>query len=228
MELQVCNNYEKSDTMCDKQCNFIIIILTIIYSIFISAIIFIKQPIIKEVIKEVPVEVIKEVIVEVIKEVPVEVIKEVIVEVIKEVPVEVIDKVVTEENNEEELLLANYNTKERALALHAAYEERAIIAIKKYGDAYEKVHNCGARWLYNQQFEMIDSQEHNKLINKNDISRCNDNSNSSDRYRFIQNLFREEYIKHCNELKTIARTEAINAMKKANLFDDLFVKMYGF
>ena len=224
MELQMCNNYEKSDTMCDKQCNFIIIILTIIYSTFISIIIFIKQPIIKEVpvevIKEVPVEVIKEVI----KEVPVEVIKE----VIKEVPVEVIDKVVTEENNEEEFLLANYNTKERAIALHAAYEERAIIAIKKYGDAYEKVHNCGARWLYNQQFEMIDSQEHNKLINKNDISRFSDNSNAGDRYRFIQNLFREEYIKRYNELKTIARTEALNAMKKAKLFDDLFVRMYGF
>ena len=224
MELQMCNNYEKSDTMCDKQCNFIIIILTIIYSTFISIIIFIKQPIIKEVpvevIKEVPVEVIKEVI----KEVPVEVIKE----VIKEVPVEVIDKVVTEENNEEEFLLANYNTKERALALQAAYEERAIIAIKKYGDAYEKVHNCGARWLYNQQFEMIDSQEHNKLINKNDISRFSDNSNAGDRYRFIQNLFREEYIKRYNELKTIARTEALNAMKKAKLFDDLFVRMYGF
>ena len=220
----MCNNYEKSDTMCDKQCNFIIIILTIIYSTFISIIIFIKQPIIKEVpvevIKEVPVEVIKEVI----KEVPVEVIKE----VIKEVPVEVIDKVVTEENNEEEFLLANYNTKERALALQAAYEERAIIAIKKYGDAYEKVHNCGARWLYNQQFEMIDSQEHNKLINKNDISRFSDNSNAGDRYRFIQNLFREEYIKRYNELKTIARTEALNAMKKAKLFDDLFVRMYGF
>ena len=236
MELQVCNNYEKSDTICDKQCNFIIIILTIIYSTFISIIIFIKQPI----IKEVPVEVIKEVhvevIVEVIKEVPVEVIKEVIKEVpvevikevIKEVPVEVIDKVVTEENNEEEFLLANYNTKERAIALHAAYEERAIIAIKKYGDAYEKVHNCGARWLYNQQFEMIDSQEHNKLINKNDISRFSDNSNAGDRYRFIQNLFREEYIKRYNELKTIARTEALNAMKKAKLFDDLFVRMYGF
>ena len=223
MELQVCNNYEKSDTICDKQCNFIIIILTIIYSTFISIIIFIKQPI----IKEVPVEVIKEVhvevIMEVIKEVPVEVIKE----VIKEVPVEVIDKVVTEENNEE-FLLANYNTKERALALQAAYEERAIIAIKKYGDAYEKVHNCGARWLYNQQFEMIDSQEHNKLINKNDISRFSDNSNAGDRYRFIQNLFREEYIKRYNELKTIARTEALNAMKKAKLFDDLFVRMYGF
>jgi len=50
-----------------------------------------------EVIKEVPVDVIKEVdkIVEVIKEVPVEVIKEVekIVEVIKEVPVEIINEV---------------------------------------------------------------------------------------------------------------------------------------
>ena len=46
------------------------------------------------------------------------------------------------------------------------HEEHAFIAIKKYGDAYEKEHNCCARWLYNQQFEMIDSQEHNKLINK--------------------------------------------------------------
>jgi hypothetical protein len=48
--------------------------------------------VIKEVIKEVPVEVIKEVI----KEVPVEVVREVIKEVIKEVPVEVVKEVIKE------------------------------------------------------------------------------------------------------------------------------------
>jgi hypothetical protein len=53
------------------------------------------------------------------------------VEVIKEVLVEVIDKVVTEENNEEELLLANYNTKEKALALQAAYKEQLQVLFEK-------------------------------------------------------------------------------------------------
>ena len=75
MELQMCNIFEENDTLCNKQYNFIIIILIVIYSIFISVItsiiIFIKQPV---------------------------------------------------ENKEEELLLANYNTKDRALALQAAYK----------------------------------------------------------------------------------------------------------
>lgn len=60
--------------------------------------------VVKEVIKEVPVEVVREVIKEVpvevikevIKEVPVEVIREVIKEVVKEVPVEVIREVIVE------------------------------------------------------------------------------------------------------------------------------------
>jgi hypothetical protein len=84
----------------------------LIYSIITSIIIFIKQPveIIKEVIKYYPVEVIKEV--------PVEII-------------EVIDKVVIEENNEEELLLVNYNTKERALALQTAYKEQLQVLFEK-------------------------------------------------------------------------------------------------
>ena len=221
MELQVCNNYEKSDTtICDKQYNFIIIILTIIYSTFISAIIFIKQPIIKEVIKEV--------IVEVIVEVPVEVIKE----VIKEVPVEVIDKVVTEENNEEELLLANYNTKERALALQAAYEERAFIAIKKYGDVYKNINGTSYSWQNNNiDIEIISSDEKYKLINKNDIGNDDGDTRGNTkvaydnrRYRFIMNIFSDERSKYYQEQLVIARTEALNAMKKANLFDKLFVE----
>ena len=150
MELQVCNNYEKSDTICDKQYNFIIIILTIIYSTFISAIIFIKQPIIKEVPVEVIVEVIKEVPIEVIKEVIVEVIKEVPVEVIKEVPVEVIKEIESEETNEEELLLANYNTKERALALQAAYKEQLQVLFEKRKNITIKLNTCAMKMNINK------------------------------------------------------------------------------
>jgi len=214
MELQLCNNYEKSDTtICDKQYNFIIIILTIIYSTFISIIIFIKQPIIKEVIIEVPVEVIKE--------------------VIKEIPVQVINKVVIEENNEEELLLTNYNTKERALALQAAYEEHAIIAIKKYGDAYNNFKGCIDIYSWENSnsgvIEIIDSEKRNKLINKNDIGYDGDCRGDTKvaydnrRYRFIMNIFWGEKKKYYEEQLVIVRTEALNAMKKANLFDDLFL-----
>ena len=81
----MCNIFEENDTLCNKQYNFIIIILIVIYSIFISVItsiiIFIKQP----------------------------------VEVIKE----------------EELLLTNYNTKDRALALQAAYKEQLQVLFEK-------------------------------------------------------------------------------------------------
>jgi hypothetical protein len=84
MELQMCNIFEENDTLCNKQYNFIIIILIVIYSIFISVItsiiIFIKQPV---------------------------------------------------ENKDEELLLANYNTKDRALALQAAYKEQLQVLFEK-------------------------------------------------------------------------------------------------
>jgi hypothetical protein len=43
----------------------------------------------------------------------------------------VIKEVEIEKNNEEELLLANYNTKERALALQAAYKEQLQVLLKK-------------------------------------------------------------------------------------------------
>lgn len=62
---------------------------------------------IKEVIKEVPVEVIKEV--EIIKEVPVEVIKE----IIKEVPVEVIKEVIVEKVKTVEVKVVDANLTEQ-------------------------------------------------------------------------------------------------------------------
>jgi hypothetical protein len=59
-------------------------------------------------------------------------------EIIKEVEVEVI-KEEDKEKSEEELLLANYNAKERALALQAAYEERAKLTFEKWREAYSKL-----------------------------------------------------------------------------------------
>ena len=44
-----------------------------------------------------------------------------------------------EQKKEEELLLANYNAKERALALQAAYDERAKLAFEKWQEAYHKL-----------------------------------------------------------------------------------------
>jgi len=76
---------------------------------------------------------------EVIKEEEVEIIKEVIkeVEVIKEEEEEVI-KEEDKEKNEEELLLANYNAKERALALQIAYEEQLQPLIEKKINLHKK------------------------------------------------------------------------------------------
>ena len=182
MELQICNNYEKNDTMYYNQYNFII--LTIIYIIFISVIIFIKQPIIVEV-PEVPVEVPIEV--PVVPEVPVE------------VPVEVPEEV---------------------------YEKCAFIAIKKYGDAYVKLKALGDISSHNYRYPsnvwIIDSHERNELINKNVIYKSYSNIYATHRYNFIKNIFRDERDKYYEEQVAIARTEALYAMKKANLFDDLF------
>jgi hypothetical protein len=194
MELQVCNNYEKSDTtICDKQYNFIIIILTIIYSTFISIIIFIKQPIIKEVIIEVPVEVIKE--------------------VIKEIPVQVINKVVIEENNEEELLLTNYNTKERALALQAAYKEQIQVLFEKRKNITIKLYTFSK----------------NRNINKGDdtylISLCGGNYNEDKITEsltvndiLLNTILEKMYQSIINDMVAVDK-EILIVVKKAGLFE---------
>ena len=60
---------------------------------------------------------------------------------IKELEEEVI-KEEDKEKNEEELLLANYNAKERALALQAAYEERAKLTFEKWREAFVKLYKA--------------------------------------------------------------------------------------
>ena len=107
------------------------------------------------------------------------------------------------------------------------YEKRAFIAIKKYGDAYVKLKALGDIFTHNYRYPsnvwIIDSHERNELINKNDIYKSYSNIYATHRHNFIKNIFRDERQKYYEEELAIARTEAIDAMKKANLFDDLFI-----
>ena len=111
MEVQMC--YAIQNPNSDYDYETIGMCLLIIYSTALSVVLILKQPI--EIIKEVvQTQVTKEKVVKV----------DVQTQVTKEEDEEVIEK-------EEELLLANYNAKERKLALQAAYEEQLNALIKK-------------------------------------------------------------------------------------------------
>jgi hypothetical protein len=118
-------------------------------------------------------------------------------EVVKEVEVEVIkEEEVSKEVEEEELLLANYNAKERALALQAAYDERAKLMFEKWEETYYKL-------------DII--RGHNRIYIG--PSRTDD---LPSRYRAFLSKAQEEYLE-TNEKLT--RLEAFNALKKARTLD---------
>ena len=179
MELHTCayepsnayySDYEKINIGSAIMC------LLIIYSTVLSIVLSAKQII--QVINE---ELMNQEEEEVIKEEEVEIIKEVIKEVDKE-------------KNEEELLLANYNAKERALALQSAYEERAKLTFEKWREAYSKLFKA---------------------------TRVADDGNSSytesaNQYLTFMKKMQEEYLE-TNEKLT--RLEAFNALKKARAID---------
>jgi hypothetical protein len=104
--------------------NSVIMCFLIIYSTALSIVLSVKQ------------------LIQVIKEEEEKVIKEVIdrVEVQTQTNEENYKKEV--EKNEEELLLANYNAKERALALQTAYEERAKLTFEKWREAFVKLYKA--------------------------------------------------------------------------------------
>jgi hypothetical protein len=115
-------------------------------------------------------------------------------EVIKE------DEVIKEEDiekNEEELLLANYNAKERALALQAAYEERAKLTFEKWREAYSK--------LFKIKQELA--------AHGGEGSSYTENANM---YRTFMTKMQEEYFQ-TNEKLT--RLEAFDALKKARTLE---------
>lgn len=102
------------------------------------------------------------------------------------------------------------------------YEEHAFIAIKKYGDAYKKLRERGFYSLPNNpsNIEEINSEERCNTMKIGDIA----NNVYHGRYHiFINKIFHDERCKYNEEQLEIARTEALKAMKKANLFDKLFV-----
>lgn len=114
MEVQMCYAIQNPNS-ANYDYGTIGMCLLIIYSTALSVVLILKQPI----------EIINEVVKEVVKE-------DVQTQVTKEEDEEVIEK-------EEELLLANYNAKERELALQAAYEEQFQALIKKRIKIYNNI-----------------------------------------------------------------------------------------
>lgn len=104
-----------------------------------------------------------------------------------------------EQKKEEELLLANYNAKERALALQAAYDERAKLAFEKWQEAYYK--------LFIIQKQKFDSHY----------------PDTSD-YLSLMSKVQEEYLEKNEKL---TRYEAFNALKKTRLIDLDYHKGYA-
>jgi predicted DsbA family dithiol-disulfide isomerase len=125
-----------------------------------------------------------------------------LIQVIKEEEEKVIEEVEVikeedKEKSEEELLLANYNAKERALALQAAYEERAKLTFEKWREAYSK--------LFKIKQELA--------AHGGEGSSYTENANM---YITFMTKMQEEYFQ-TNEKLT--RLEALNALKKARALD---------
>lgn len=109
---------------------------------------------------------------------------------IKEVPVEV--EVITQKNNKDEVLL----TKNM---------ESVQIALKKWNEAYIK---CFIPYT--------------REVRYNELKKIRDNSYNIENnfWEIIKNLSDEENYHNLVNEEKLARQEAINAIKKANLFDE--------
>jgi hypothetical protein len=123
--------------------------------------------------------------------------EEKVIEEVKVIEEEEVIKEEDKEKSEEELLLANYNAKERALALQAAYEERAKLTFEKWREAYSK--------LFKIKQELA--------AHGGEGSSYTENANM---YRTFMKKMQEEYFQ-TNEKLT--RLEAFNALKKARKLD---------
>ena len=162
MEVQMCYAIQNPNS-ANYDYGTIGMCLLIIYSTALSVVLILKQPI--EIIKEVEIikemeeeEVVKEEVqTQVTKEEEEVIEKEVVkvdvqTQVTKEEDEEVIEKEEEKTKKEEELLLANYNAKERALALQAAYDERAKLAFEKWLNVSGELHtiqkNGRSGWDY--------------------------------------------------------------------------------
>ena len=194
MEFQSCNNYEQSDIIYKYQYISIIISLLIIYRMLISIIIFIKQPIIKEVIKKKLLDTkekellttkeeelltteeeelldTEEELLDTEEELLANEEKELLTTEEEELIANEEELIANEEkellDTEEELLLANYNKKQRALALQEAYKEKLNILLKKKIEINTKLDNfnrCGYNLFFNTNNNGLSESEVNKII----------------------------------------------------------------
>ena len=159
MEVQMC--YAIQNPNSDYDYETIGMCLLIIYSTALSVVLILKQPI--EIIKEAEIikemeeeEVVKEEVQTQVTKEEEEVIEKEVVKVDVQTQVtieeEEIERKKKEQKKEEELLLANYNAKERALALQAAYDERAKLAFEKWlkvsGELHTIQKNGRGGWDY--------------------------------------------------------------------------------
>ena len=172
----------------------VIMCFLIIYSTALSIVLSVKQLI--QVIKEE--ELVKEMEEEEESMVKVDVQTQVIKEVVKVDVQTQVDKEKErkkrEQKEEEELLLANYNAKERTLALQTAYDERAKLAFEKWQEAYHKLFI-----IQKQKFDNMQS------------GYCNNSD-----YLSLMSRVQEDYLE-TNEKST--RYEAFNALKKTRLIN---------
>lgn len=156
MEVQTCAfespPITKSDYYYGKiNLGSVIMCFLIIYSTALSIVLSVKQliQVIKEeeLIMEMEEEEEEDVQTQVTKEEEEVIVKEVVkVDVQTQVTIEEEEierkkkELKKEQKKEEELLLANYNAKERALALQAAYDERANLSFEKWQKVSGELH----------------------------------------------------------------------------------------
>lgn len=178
----------------------VIMCFLIIYSTALSIVLSVKQLI--QVIKEeeliMEMEEEEDVQTQVTKEEEEVIVKEVVkvdVQTQATIEEEEIERKKKEQKKEEELLLANYNAKERALALQAAYDERAKLAFEKWRDTYDRLNT-----IQSGRFELL-----RKGHWSNDYS------------GFLSRIHEE----HLETNEKLTRVEAFNALKKTNLLGEL-------
>ena len=234
-QLYTPNTYKSSLFFNDILITFLIMYYTTIFMFCILK----KKPndVIKEVIKEVPVKIIKEKYIEVIKEVPVEVIKEVYIEVIKEVPVEVIKEVpvevIKEVNHQVESIqyFKEYeNIKELLNQIDKIYINNSeMINLKKYytehyGSAINNYINPSSYVIYCIMIELLDKENDIKDKRKYQNKYENDIKNYINPNSYIINKFMIELLDKEIDIKDKLKKETILIAKKANFLDNEILK----
>ena len=193
MEVQMC--YAIQNPNSDYDYGTIGMCLLIIYSIALSVVLILKQPI----------EIIKEVVEEVVK-------VDVQTQVTKEEDEEVNEE--EEEEDEDELLLANYRIKEREEALQEIYKERAEQAVEKWKEAYSNMINFNVGNLLLQSLHDGNTSRRLKECFEKNTEYVDNKPQSTSLKAAMNMIYRLETEEHLVRVERHARREAVYAFKK--------------